>query len=869
MATPLPSGTAVGTGAKGGILVVQKDGSVKEVFQSSTTQEVATKLPTSTKRSGSGSSSVGGNQLTLTPEEAIKQDVAEIQRQRTGGNQLTPAQLATSSQRQGFSGTVEVYNRVGKVNNLSERRYYQEGREEYVDQKPKYGEGKVTNVTFEKDKSGRLKGIREERTTEQTQDTQEEIRAPTREELLAEGTGGVYFTKKEAEARGYTSVNAVGQPTASGRSISFAESLLGQEPGSSGTVYVADKQLNIKPASRASIIFEPIVNTYVKANSYVSSKIPTFEESTTKLTQARDFIVSKTDNNILNSLRRQDAQMFAESKKNPVNQFLGGVGRGIYEDIQQKPLKNIVVFGVGSIIGGGLRVVGLGVKAVGGATAVAVTEGVIGTAGFAFGGAYAYNLGREVIQTPGAEEKGKIVGVSLKDAGVFYGGFRTGQKGFNVAYDVIRTRGLTKVETVNVVAPEYFQGQNYPSVRSGTRAGTLQKEFFKPALPTETTRAPRGFSASAEPLPTQTKILPGTSEAPGLFSAPKVSPAFLRIAGESSQTAIVTGEGILSGGNPTATRVRFNNLDFTPGINKNTRLPTGFYNKQFLEKQRGTGRTFIPGAKTEKEAITSADSTVIQVRKKYYFNFEGRRVVIPEYEIVEGLKAPKITSIKIKDVVAESSSSRIRPSRGTIPFVFSVGSSSSSSISRFFSSIGSSVSSKLSSSKSISSSRSSVSSSILSSSSRASSSSSRLFSSSRASASSSRSGSGSSTGRSSFDGSSSGPSRQSKSYLPKRSQGVLGFNVFVRRRGKFKPVGLNLSLQRAYDVGERVTQRGLSQSFKVRAVQGTGTPFRTPKGYYAKTSKREGIIFIEQSKSKINTPSEKGLLAFARIGRRR
>jgi hypothetical protein len=56
----------------------------------------------------------------------------------------------------------------------------------------------------------------------------------------------------------------------------------------------------------------------------------------------------------------------------------------------------------------------------------------------------------------------------------------------------------------------------------------------------------------------------------------------------------------------------------------------------------------------------------------------------------------------------------------------------------------------------------------------------------------------------------------------------------------------------------------LSQTFKVRGVRGGAAPFSLPKGYYAKQSAKQGIVFIEQPRTKINTPSEKFLLNIAR-----
>lgn len=108
------------------------------------------------------------------------------------------------------------------------------------------------------------------------------------------------------------------------------------------------------------------------------------------------------------------------------------------------------------------------------------------------------------------------------------------------------------------------------------------------------------------------------------------------------------------------------------------------------------------------------------------------------------------------------------------------------------------------------------------------------------------------------------PSRKFTTGITKTPSLFGGFNVFVRRQGRFRQVGGNLSLGGAFNLGERVTQKGLSQTFKVRGTRGQGTPFRVPKGFYAKQSAKEGIVFIEQPRTKINTRSEKFLLNIAR-----
>ena len=93
------------------------------------------------------------------------------------------------------------------------------------------------------------------------------------------------------------------------------------------------------------------------------------------------------------------------------------------------------------------------------------------------------------------------------------------------------------------------------------------------------------------------------------------------------------------------------------------------------------------------------------------------------------------------------------------------------------------------------------------------------------------------------------------------------FGVQVRRGKKFRSVGTNLSLEKAQTLGRNLTQRGLGQTYK---ITGPGIKsLRTPQGYYAKKDKREGLLFIEKSKSKINTGREKSLLQQVRARKKK
>lgn len=99
--------------------------------------------------------------------------------------------------------------------------------------------------------------------------------------------------------------------------------------------------------------------------------------------------------------------------------------------------------------------------------------------------------------------------------------------------------------------------------------------------------------------------------------------------------------------------------------------------------------------------------------------------------------------------------------------------------------------------------------------------------------------------------------------FPLRRSARGNYNVFVRRQGMFRQIGANISSRKAFNLGTRATQKGLSQTFKITGSRGQKFSFKAPKGYYSKKS-NQGTLFIEQPKSKINTRSEKFLLNISR-----
>ncbi len=358
--------------------------------------------------------------------------------------------------------------------------------------------------------------------------------------------------------------------------------------------------------------------------------------------------------------------------------FFAGFSAGIFKDIKEKPIKQVALVGAGAAIGAAAVGAGSGLAAIS-PKALRAGEIAATTAGIGLGGLFAFKTGAEIVSAKSAEQAGAITGVAVKDIALIGGGIKVGRKGIEKGIDILRTARLKELPTEKVIAPEFLRGQKFPSVRRGTRVGQLRKEFLEPVLPGEKAGVPRGFTATARQFKKVTTIEPGTSEVPGSFAAPKISPHFLRTGGEPP-TKLLGTKGFLGGTTPTTVRLKFKTLGFPERVTAKTivgtargtskmigRNPLTTF-KGFFQKVKGTGRTFVPGAKTEKEAITAADTAIRQTAKRFFFKFGGRRIPIQEFEVIGAKQIPGLSSKSITTLgKAISSSSRVTPSSLVTP----------------------------------------------------------------------------------------------------------------------------------------------------------------------------------------------------------
>jgi len=459
------------------------------------------------------------------------------------------------------------------------------------------------------------------------------------------------------------------------------------------------------------------------------------------------------------------------------------------------------------------------------------------------------------------------------------------RRGKDVFFDRTPT-GQFKRQKFEIIATEFFEGQQYPLIKKGQTAGSLKSEF-QPLLPGE--KLPAGYSATPKPFGRTTIVTEGASELPGVYQAGRLSPNFLRIAGESERRFI--SWNVFDVLRPTAVRIT-SPINLVPGVSSSrTSLFSLTKARKFFSKKAKVGETYIPFIKREKEGILTVGTNLERTDKRFWFNFRERRVIIEEMKVVE--TGERVNIIKRDNIVKSGEKGSyssfpsgevgiINPSQ--IPLVsYSITKSSKFSspivspiTSINYNSSSSSVSSKSKSIK-ISSERVLPSSNFTSGSSKTSnvipsvsysyvpSSISSSYGGSSYGGSSYGSGGGSSYGYNYIDmfrggGGFRPKSSPKKSNLEKRDKDL--FSVSVRRYGKFRPIGTNLNLNQAINVGRQKVSTGLGATFKITPtkkgkVKGN---IRTPKGF----KQKKGLLFIEDKRLRLSKVGEVKEIQLAR-----
>lgn len=259
--------------------------------------------------------------------------------------------------------------------------------------------------------------------------------------------------------------------------------------------------------------------------------------------------------------------------------------------------------------------------------------------------------------------KGKEFGARLKSTPTFAFGEVTGTylsfkapdiavKGIVKGSDIIRTVGLKELPQEKIIAPEYFKGQKYPKIKKRETAGELLREF-KP-IKELNEKKPAGFTASPKPFKKETTAGAGSSELQGVYQAPKVSPAFLKVSSENKKVFSFNPFGTTL--RPSIIRITPTKYKLIPQISNKISNPIKLTKdiKSFFKFSAEKGTSYIPFIKTEKEAIISLGTKLERTNKKFYIKFEGRRIPIYQMKATKGGSNLNKISKEMKDVISSS-----------------------------------------------------------------------------------------------------------------------------------------------------------------------------------------------------------------------
>lgn len=217
--------------------------------------------------------------------------------------------------------------------------------------------------------------------------------------------------------------------------------------------------------------------------------------------------------------------------------------------------------------------------------------------------------------------------------------------------DYLRTMNLKQVSTTEIIAPEYFAGQTYPRIAKGQTAGQLLQEFKVQEF---------GYTATPKPFKATTTALKGSSELPGVYQAPKLSPKFLGVSGESKVFSLRITDTL----RPTAIKIYPESFQLTPGISYSQKTLGSYSSAKTFFQSAPKGKSFVPFIKYEKESVIPYGSILQKTGKSTFFEFEGRKIPIFEYKTLGGTTTKIPTTQKITQ--STISSSRVVVSRGKI-----------------------------------------------------------------------------------------------------------------------------------------------------------------------------------------------------------
>jgi hypothetical protein len=542
------------------------------------------------------------------------------------------------------------------------------------------GGGSVNVITVTDPESGRSGRTRTSTTTTTVSGVSVQGKQPS----LQEATGVQrYGTTTRTEDRSQLLRTATSRLTPRDYSQQAISRLYPQERRTDPNRYGANE---IRPAKTGAVEKGKFILSNL--NQKVSSYMMKFK-SKDPVTKKEDYIVGGTnwiDREMTQSKKREeqinlkleDAKgirktvLKAEMFRIKAGQFMLGAEAGARQTTRTKPVTvatNTLAFGALPKVFG---LVGTGVSRLGTMTGLSSVPIVTKTASFtsrALGvgltGGYALGVGARVGRGGSAFESGKIGGTILtKEVVPMAVGGALGSRFWRWQESSWATRGRKEIQVERLVPEDALSGRNrFPLSRGGTsqQIRRTQLNMFE----TQSQRLPiEKYTGSRYELGTWKDVSPsqyhvrtpgslyhttgnrnflskefkteqGFSEFGGLYGSYGVSPHFARVDGSVGKLDNVFGASLFQPYNkpgvaaitPTGFRAQ---APLKYPITKNIPWTSNIKNFQGVAGTP-TGRAYIPGYKTEVEAILPTGTTVTRAGQKYFFKYNNVKIPIDQF----------------------------------------------------------------------------------------------------------------------------------------------------------------------------------------------------------------------------------------------
>lgn len=195
-----------------------------------------------------------------------------------------------------------------------------------------------------------------------------------------------------------------------------------------------------------------------------------------------------------------------------------------------------------------------------------------------------------------------------------------------------RTAGREFVPPEQIIAPEILTGKKtFPTAPPKEHLNIFRKSKY--LLPKE---KKLGIYHAAPGKFKEKPIQAGTSEIAGLYGAPSVSAHFLKLRSADGYKLL----GLTPFRRPTIARIYPAKLEIPKGLKKTSA------GKQLEVVEAEKGVAYVPGIKTEIEAVIPPETKIKKIGSEYYTKVEGTRVPIERFEAI-GEKELGITKGKI------------------------------------------------------------------------------------------------------------------------------------------------------------------------------------------------------------------------------